>query len=409
MITSSTQPAYQYLRKILVLPVAASVVTLFAFSYKEIKNESQADASSMESILPAAADTTKPREKVDIIADKIVFKTSQKTAVPPASKTTSLYVINDKPYTREVFESSFGKDAIVEAKQVVSYSPNNTEAINLYGSDAKGGVLVFKDAFVTKPDKPEVVNVTIRGVRTLDKEPLYVIDGVVQKKGSAELTLKDLNPNSIEVINVLKNESATAKYGEDASEGVIEIMTKTRDKNSLKLEEVKQLQGKLIATPEKQSEPLKEVVVTGYARSRTQGNEPIKVMGTGTMQEVVVEGFPAKKATAGNIALDEVVVVGHSSKKMEVDTKTMESLASIYPNPSSNAATVSIKADKSGTGRIRIADMNGNILSVQKVALTTGTNNYTVNTSGLSKVTYLVSVSTDEGKTPLKAMKLIKE
>lgn len=38
MITSSTKPSYQYLRKMMVLPVAAIIVTLFAFNYRNKKN-----------------------------------------------------------------------------------------------------------------------------------------------------------------------------------------------------------------------------------------------------------------------------------------------------------------------------------------------------------------------------------
>ena len=50
---------------------------------------------------------------------------------------------------------------------------------------------------------------------------LYLIDG----KESDAATVKDLNPNSIKSINVLKG-TATSKYGEKGKNGVIEIITK---------------------------------------------------------------------------------------------------------------------------------------------------------------------------------------
>ena len=50
---------------------------------------------------------------------------------------------------------------------------------------------------------------------------LYFIDG----KEALATTVKNLNPNFIKSINVLKG-SATSKYGEKGKNGVIEIITK---------------------------------------------------------------------------------------------------------------------------------------------------------------------------------------
>jgi len=51
--------------------------------------------------------------------------------------------------------------------------------------------------------------------------PLVVIDGKI-----GDQDLSKLNPNSIQSISVLKNESATAVYGEKGKDGVILIVTK---------------------------------------------------------------------------------------------------------------------------------------------------------------------------------------
>jgi len=56
-----------------------------------------------------------------------------------------------------------------------------------------------------------------------DKEPLYVIDGKVQTSGG----LKNLNPENIKSISVLKDASATSLYGEKGKNGVIEVTTKS--------------------------------------------------------------------------------------------------------------------------------------------------------------------------------------
>lgn len=52
--------------------------------------------------------------------------------------------------------------------------------------------------------------------------PLMVLDGTIVSQGKANL----INPESIESVTVLKDESATLKYGEKGKDGVIEIKTK---------------------------------------------------------------------------------------------------------------------------------------------------------------------------------------
>jgi hypothetical protein len=53
------------------------------------------------------------------------------------------------------------------------------------------------------------------------KEPLIIIDDIKVNR-----EMKDINPNSIKSINVLKGKSAIKKYGEEGKNGVIEITTK---------------------------------------------------------------------------------------------------------------------------------------------------------------------------------------
>lgn len=67
-------------------------------------------------------------------------------------------------------------------------------------------------------------SVRIRGFSTINgsNSPLYVIDGVPFSGN-----MDDLNPNDIEEMSVLKDASATALYGNRASNGVIIIKTKS--------------------------------------------------------------------------------------------------------------------------------------------------------------------------------------
>jgi TonB-dependent SusC/RagA subfamily outer membrane receptor len=56
----------------------------------------------------------------------------------------------------------------------------------------------------------------------LPKDVLYIMDG----KEISEKEMKDLSPNMIQSITVLKGESAKALYGEKGKNGVMEIKTK---------------------------------------------------------------------------------------------------------------------------------------------------------------------------------------
>ena len=65
-------------------------------------------------------------------------------------------------------------------------------------------------------------NIQIRGIGNFgNSQPLYVIDGIISTGG-----LRDLNTNDIETVQVLKDASTTAIYGNRAANGVIIITTK---------------------------------------------------------------------------------------------------------------------------------------------------------------------------------------
>ena len=69
-----------------------------------------------------------------------------------------------------------------------------------------------------------------------DAKPLYVIDG--EKQDASKLS--SLNPNDIASIEVLKDKSATALYGDAGKDGVIKITTKVKQAADLKKKETKE-------------------------------------------------------------------------------------------------------------------------------------------------------------------------
>jgi TonB-linked SusC/RagA family outer membrane protein len=76
------------------------------------------------------------------------------------------------------------------------------------------------------------VSIQIHGISSISStnSPLYVIDGVIipptSDPGNGSNPLNTINPSEIESLEVLKDASATAIYGSQATNGVIEITTK---------------------------------------------------------------------------------------------------------------------------------------------------------------------------------------
>jgi len=72
--------------------------------------------------------------------------------------------------------------------------------------------------------------IRIRGIGTLNNNnPLVLVDGI-------EYNLRDVNPNDVESISVLKDAASASIYGNRAANGVILITTKTGKKENLKIE-----------------------------------------------------------------------------------------------------------------------------------------------------------------------------
>ena len=120
MITTSQKPRYQYLRKLMVFPVAAIIVFLFAFKYKS----KQADPHEFEkrdqisNLQRAAADTSKQLQNALVIINGVV---QEKKGIQNIDTTK----FPDKEFKGEV-KISWGK-----------------EAIDKYGEKGKDGVIEF--------------------------------------------------------------------------------------------------------------------------------------------------------------------------------------------------------------------------------------------------------------------------
>jgi TonB-dependent SusC/RagA subfamily outer membrane receptor len=146
-----------------------------------------------------------------------------------------------------------------------------------------------------KKDKIKVI-----GYRSMEEEPLYIIDGKKMKAGDHPTKLNNISPDKIESIYVLYGDSATKLYGEEGKNSVIVIDTK---KDANLLIEGEDADKKVII---KQSKDGKEVTV------ERKGEEDIPaIIGS----EIKVEAF-GDTDVDNNIVKEGVTLDWISTDKM---------------------------------------------------------------------------------------------
>ncbi|MCA5003917.1 TonB-dependent receptor plug domain-containing protein [Sphingobacterium sp. WQ 366] len=118
---------------------------------------------------------------------------------------------------------------------------------------------------------------------------LFIIDGVEKRK---DYNLEDLDPNDIESMNVLKDKSATAVYGDKGKDGVIEIKTKkhlsSSDKN---VSEVRTLSIRG-AEVGKSSTGTFKIDIGDDASLKTKGNLNLRLGSNKLINELAIEKRP---------------------------------------------------------------------------------------------------------------------
>ena len=131
-------------------------------------------------------------------------------------KKSDYEIMNQNPWKVEVTGTKFSTDDSLQildltSEHIVGYQsvevkPKNTTRILGSGNTLQGNTMIV-----------------------MQSDPLYILNGKVQGK---EFNKGEIDPKDIKKINVLKGDAATKKYGEDASDGVIEIYTKEFEGNT---------------------------------------------------------------------------------------------------------------------------------------------------------------------------------
>lgn len=151
---------------------------------------------------------------VMVKVDSVMFDGKAKVAAPTQGKVNITQILADTIVVKAISDS--------KAKGNVSTIIIKTNYDNIADKAEKDP----KTLSFTTTDKEGKKTITIvqkhEEKTDLPKDVLYIIDGKEMQSGS----MKDVDPNTIQSINVLKGEAAVKKYGEKAKNGVIEITKK---------------------------------------------------------------------------------------------------------------------------------------------------------------------------------------
>ncbi len=190
MMNSNQKNKKQIIRKLLLVPVLT--VLIVSLSNKEYK------ASAQE------PDAFKINGKVTSV------ETGE--AIPGAS----VIIANTTTGTLTDMDGNFTLQGINEDDELSIVHPGYEQA-----DIAIDGQETIDISLKALNDSPTI---SIRGIGSVS-EPLIIIDGEPQ----GNIKIEDIDPEDIERIDVLKDESSIESYGEKAKNGVIIITTKKSD------------------------------------------------------------------------------------------------------------------------------------------------------------------------------------
>ena len=170
-----------------------------------------------------------------------------KTVLVPINKTHFNIKMEDATQIQEVVVTAKKRsggsglnipvDEISTAQQSISMSEFSGLALTTV-DEALQGRIAGLDIVANSGNLGSGTSMRLRGVSTINgsSEPLIVVDGNVWQTGGQQIDgdmneekfaqLLNINPEDIESISVLKDAAATAIWGSQGSNGVIEIKTK---------------------------------------------------------------------------------------------------------------------------------------------------------------------------------------
>ncbi|HEX6041899.1 TonB-dependent receptor [Longimicrobium sp.] len=197
-------------------PVAGATVAIAALSRTVVTNEQGRYALAN---VPAGTHT--------VMASRIgrASVTRQVTVAAGQTATANFTLAETALVLDEVVAIGYGTATRAEVTGAVSSirSEDIAQVVAPNPIDALKGRVPGVDITLNSPEPGATARVRIRGARSISasNDPLFVVDGI-----PIQGDLRDIDQNSIETIDVLKDASAVAVYGSRGANGVVLITTK---------------------------------------------------------------------------------------------------------------------------------------------------------------------------------------
>jgi len=156
----------------------------------------------------------------------VIFAFTVRTKEGAAKTTAPLPLIAFKTDTLPKKEKQIVSVDVNKAKQLLTIYYTDGSCETLTEKEAADRGLINNGGYANIQKLPAQKNTTKAAIRLKDSsvKPLIVVDGNVM----AYTAMSTINPNDIESINVLKGETANAKYGDKGANGVIKITMKKK-------------------------------------------------------------------------------------------------------------------------------------------------------------------------------------
>jgi TonB-dependent SusC/RagA subfamily outer membrane receptor len=347
MITLSQQPKHRYFRKIMVLPLLALVLALFAFSYKNLPETTiteqpvagiNPDKSLQLQAIPADTPKVKIAAGKQVLEVRTPVEKPRELLLEKRSTTSSPLVVLDHEIIKEDVTALLKN---IDPRSIESVTIlKDSKAVAQYGEAGINGVIEI----ITKKDYLPQKEVIVTG---------YPLKSKIKSDTLFEERVVTGYP-----IEVRKVQGVQLK--------------------EIPVGELKKVEGfQIIEEP-------KEITVTGYRTKKDQS-------ATEEQKEIVVTGYPSRKFTTIE---DESKSGATANAPAEYNISTD---GNIYPNPTSNLVQVPVSSVKGGSGLLQVVDAAGNIVLTQRPALSKGSNTVSINTTSLKTGAYVIKLTTPEG------------
>ena len=188
--------------------------------------------------------------------------------------------------------------------KVIGAGQSQANVMTIVMDTLSGNIMSMNNAIVMHNRKDDSVRVEVKGFRVRNgssENPIVIVDG----KKITYYEMQQINPDEIDNISVLKDETAIEVYGEAAKKGVIVIQTKEYVKNN----------------PDKAVADRTNIKVIGKGKRKDNASEKIFSTINGTMKNalIIIDGKESSKESLNLLNSDyiESISVLKDSKSVE--------------------------------------------------------------------------------------------